>query len=328
MSASPGWAEGGERWKRAPSFQQSGFAEESAGADKQHERHDDEHHDLGQLRREEGGEAHHLADDDAGHDRAEQASHAADHHDHEGLDHHRDAHLGVDGPHRAGQDTGQTGQPGPDAEDEQPDASQVEAEGPHHERIARAGADDEPDVGALEEEPEADEHEHGNRDDEEAIEREGHEAEVESAAERAGRVDGQPDLAPDDADGLHDDQRETEREQERIVDRAPVERAHEHPLDYQPQDEDHEWRRHQRDPEVLREPEQEDPEVRSQHVERAVGEIHHRHQPKDQAEADGEQDEDPPEHEAGENLGGQRRRRDVEHYSSPRFVQNTEVGRT
>src|SRR5882724_913055 len=84
-------------------------------------------------------------------------------------------------------------------------------------------------------------------------------------------------------------------------------------LDEEPEAADHEGSEEQRGPEALGEAEEEEAEVRPQHVEGAVGEIHHRHQPEDQGQTDGEQHEDHPQHEAREHLGRENRQRDVEH---------------
>ena len=80
-----------------------------------------------------------------------------------------------------------------------------------------------------------------------------------------------------------------------------------------PKTPDHERGPDQRDPEALGEGEQEEAEVRPQHVERAVGEVHHGHQPEDEREPRREEDEDPPQDEAREDLCEKRRERDVGH---------------
>ncbi len=66
---------------------------------------------------------------------------------------------------------------------------EVEPQGADHQWIAGAGADDEPDVGALEKEPEAEQRHGRHGEDEQAIGGEDHEAEVDGAREggRAGR---------------------------------------------------------------------------------------------------------------------------------------------
>src|SRR6266566_5606547 len=91
------------------SFHQARFAEQAARPEEEHERHEDEDDDLGELGSEERGEPHDLADEQARDDGAEQAAHAADHDDHERLDDDRDAHLGIGAAHRPREDTGEAG---------------------------------------------------------------------------------------------------------------------------------------------------------------------------------------------------------------------------
>ena len=59
----------------------------------------------------------------------------------------------------------------------------------------RPRPDDEADVGAREESPKTEQHDDGNGDDEEAIGGEGHEPQVDGAAQLTGRIEGEPDLA-------------------------------------------------------------------------------------------------------------------------------------
>ena len=77
----------------------------------------------------------------------------------------------------------------PETEDEKPYAAEVEPQGTHHHWIASAGADDEPDVGALEKQPQSEQRESRDGEDEQAVGGEDHEAQVYPAREggRAGR---------------------------------------------------------------------------------------------------------------------------------------------
>ena len=59
--------------------------------------------------------------------------------------------------------------------------------------------------------------------------------------------------------------------------------------------------------------EHEDAEVGPEHVQRPVGEVDHGQEAEDERQSDRQQHEDHPEHEAREDLCGQRGRRDVDH---------------
>jgi hypothetical protein len=85
--------------------------------------------------------------------------------------------------------------------------------------------------------------------------------------EGGGWVEGQARPPPEDLHDLHQDQREPERQQQWIVGTPAVKRAHEEALHAQPEDAHHEGGADDGDPETLRETEQEDAEVRPQHVE-------------------------------------------------------------
>src|SRR5207245_6823868 len=87
-------------------------------------------------------------------DRPTQPSHTAYDDDHEGVYEDLDSHLGLQAAHRAREHSGQSGHADADPEDEQPDSVEIDAQRAHHQRVPRAGADDEPDAGLLEEEPE------------------------------------------------------------------------------------------------------------------------------------------------------------------------------
>src|SRR2546422_11415787 len=126
----------------------------------------------------------------------------ADYDDDERFDDDRHPHLGVDAAHGPGEDAGEAREGRADAEDEEPHASEVEAERLHHEGVARARADDEADVGLLEKDEERHEHDDGHADDEEAVEGEVREPEVDGARELARWVEGETDLAPDEPDRL------------------------------------------------------------------------------------------------------------------------------
>ena len=132
-------------------------------------------------------------------------------------------------------------------------------------------------------------------------------------ARAGGRVEGEPDASPDDLHDFNEDQREPEGQEQRIIRAPTVEGTHEEPLHEEPEDTHQEWGADERDPETLGEREQEKAEVRPQHVERAVGEVHHGHEPEDEREPGREQDEDPAEDQAREGLCRQSLQREVGH---------------
>src|SRR5262249_33522925 len=233
------------------SFRQPGFAEEAARSHQQYGRHHEEDDDLGKLRCEERGEAYDLADEEPGHDGPGQAAHAAhDHHD-EALDDDLDPHLGVDAAHGTGEHAGQTGQSDAQAEDEEPDAIQVDAEGADHERVARPCTHNQADVRLLEEEPARDQDDGGDGDHEEAIDGEVHESEIYRARHLTGRVQAEVELAPEDLDAFHQDEREPEGEQEWVIGIPAVESPDEPTLDEETERADDEGDQDQRRPEAL-----------------------------------------------------------------------------
>src|SRR5439155_16018666 len=111
---------------------------------------------------------------------------------------------------------------------------EVDAEGTDHQRIARAGADDEADVGAGEEGPQAEEDDGGHRDHEEPVGGKGHEAEVDRAAQLTGRIEGEPDLAPDELGALDEHEGQAKGEEQGVVRAPSIEAPDEKALDEEP----------------------------------------------------------------------------------------------
>src|SRR6185436_3601840 len=144
-------------------------AEQALGPGQDDERHDHvdhEHRDPGQPHFPEGLG---LADDEAPHERALERSETA-HDDHDqGRDEDADAHRGVGGLDRAGDDAGQPAECRAEGEDEREDAADVDPEPGGHLGVVDARANDGAEARLLDHEPEEDRHQQADYDEEDAI---------------------------------------------------------------------------------------------------------------------------------------------------------------
>jgi hypothetical protein len=139
-------------------------------------------------------------------------------------------------------------------------------------------------------------------DQEQPVEREVADAEIDRAPQLRRRSEGQAGEPEGDAHALDHAVGQAEGEEQRIVDAAPVERAHQHPLDGEPEEPHRQRGGDQAEPEAAGIAVEKDPDIGADHEEGAVGEVDDVHQPEDQRQADADEDVDRPERDAGHEL--------------------------
>ena len=126
---------------------------------------------LRHFRGEQRGHADDDADQQSGKHSAADRAHAADHRHDKGFGKDGTAHLRTDALKRRGQQSRETRNRGSDAEHNQPDPSDVDAEHANNLRIARAGANDQPETGLFQKQPKRQQHRRGRSDHKQPIER-------------------------------------------------------------------------------------------------------------------------------------------------------------
>src|SRR5690606_10211132 len=251
----------------------------------QYDHHDDEHHGAGGFGPEDLGEAFDDAQAQAGDDRAQDRTHAADDHHGEDDDDQVRAHQRRDLQDGGGQHPGKARQPDAEAEGERDHQRHVHAECFDQLGVFGAGAQQRAQAGLLDDEPGQQAGQDRGHDDPGAIDRQEHETQVHAALQQGGRTVGLAGYAVEAAEQAFDEQCQAKGEQQAVERIELVEAAQQQAFEDDAEQAHDHGGHEQHDPVVQPQVLQAHPgDEGPQHVERAVGEV----DDVEQAEDDGQ----------------------------------------
>ena len=228
-------------------------------------------------------------------ERAADRADAADHDDDEADDQHLAAHAGIDRRHRRRDEPRERGEPDPDREDHPIQEADRDAERLHHLAIGCAGADAHAEAGLRHHRPQRERHDAAHGRDEQAVDGVGHHVgQREAAGQPRGHRDAVHLVADEDAAQFLEHEDEPVRHQHLLQVLTLVEIAEEHPLEqvaerhrerHADQQRREEAATHGQAQPTIDQRREGIGEIGAQHVEAAVREIDHAHDPEDQREA-------------------------------------------
>src|SRR6185312_4719706 len=176
-----------------------------------------------------------FAGNEAADQRAPERADAADHDDDEGLHQHQRAHVGHDRHNRRVDDASEAGRHAAEAEYDEEGAPHIDAENVDHQLIFDAGAHDQPEPRAVEQDIENDQRRCDDAEHLDAVGRIIEEAEIDRAGAPVRHRQALRDAAEIAANGLDHDDAEAERHQDLVLMRPAIVVAHQNALEPQPE---------------------------------------------------------------------------------------------
>ena len=262
-------------------------AEETPRAEDEDHRHHREHEHQGALGDDQDPERVEFRDEHRGEEGAGDAAHAPDHHHHEHRGEDVEVHQQVRAAFRELGRPAEAGEHRAEKEGAGEQPCLVDAERAHHLPVLGRGPDQGAPAGALKEQPQGAEHHEAQRDEGEVVLRQPGAENVHRALEPRRRRAEQVFRPPHQEGEVLDDEDHAEGRDELEELRGLVHPPQDQELDDHPDDADGEAREQDRRPEADRPAEELDEgvgDVRPQHVERAVREVHDPGHPEDDGE--------------------------------------------